>query len=378
MTLSALAAGGLLLLLALAVVRRRRAAPTLPPPDPAPPPTAVLLPVRDEADNVVDCVESLAAQSAAPRLRVIDDGSTDATPDRLARLRLAHPDLELFAARPLPGGWGGKLNALETGRTGPPALAEPWLLLTDADTRHAPDLLARAHAATAEGRLDALSLAGRQEARGAGEALLTPTVFALLDLRLGDWRPYARGEGRPPVANGQYFLVRRAALESIGGFAAVAGRALDDVELARALAAGGFRVGFRRADGALSVRMYRGFAATCAGWRRNLALFLAPRPATALAAAAFALASPLALAGTLATGSFASAASLWALAATASLLVRPPGQRAWALLAPLDALLLGALLLAAIFDRARGRSALWRGRAVTLDAASKGPDRQRP
>ncbi len=377
MTLALVTPALLLAAAALHVARARRRALPLPPPHPVPPPTAVLLPVRDEAENVAACVESLAAQSARPRLRVIDDGSTDATPRLLAALRAAHPALELLDARPLPAGWGGKVNALESGRTGLPGLTEPWLLLTDADTRHAPDLLARAHAAADEHRLDALSLSGFQVAGSAGEALLVPAVFALLDFLLGDWRPHARGEARSPVANGQFFLLRRAALERIGGFAAIAGRALDDVELARALATAGFRVGFRRAGEALRVRMYRGAGAAFAGWRRNLALFLAPRPTT-LIAAGLLLLPALALATALATRDLRAAAAIWTLSALASLLVRPSGQRLAACLAPLDALLLGALLLTALVDRARGRSAPWRGREVAVTWPAESKETERP
>jgi len=359
---------------ALRVAAERRRAPPLPAPHPAPPPTAILLPVRDEAANVVACVESLAGQSAPARLRVIDDGSTDATPELLAALGRAHLGLEVLAARPLPDGWGGKVNALETGRLG---VSEPWLLLTDADTRHAPELLARAHAAAAEHQLDALSLAGFQEAGSAGEALLVPAVFALLDLLLGDWRPHARGEALSPVANGQFFLLRRAALERIGGFGAIAGRTLDDVELARALAAAGFRTGFRRAGEALRVRMYPGGRAAFAGWRRNLGLFLAPRPGTILAALLLLLPA-LVLGVALATGDLQAAATIWALSALASLVVRPRRQRAAALVAPLDALALGALLLTAHVDLVRGRRAPWRGRSVPLAHPAESEEKKRP
>lgn len=356
-------AGGLLMTLALRVALARRRAPALPAPAAEPPPTAVLLPVRDEEENVEACVESLAAQSAPHRLRVIDDHSTDSTPARLARLRTTIPALEVLAARPLPAGWGGKVNALASGLAG---LDEPWLLLTDADTRHAPDLLARAHAAVAAHRLDALSLAGRQVAAGGGEALVVPAVFALLDFLLGDWRAHARGEGRNPTANGQFFLLRRAALERIGGFEAIAGRLLDDVELARALVAGGFRVGFRGAGDALRVRMYRGFGATLAGWRRNLALFVAPRPLPTLAAAAALGAPAVALGGALALGDLPAALLAWALSALASALVRRRGERVWALAAPLDAALVAALLLLALGDRSARRQVDWRGRGIPL------------
>ena len=81
-------------------------------------------------------------------------------------------------------GGSGKVNALASGFQG---VATPWALLTDADTRHQPELLARAHAAAAEHRLDALSLSGRQLTAGLGESLLTPAAYALLDRMLGTW-----------------------------------------------------------------------------------------------------------------------------------------------------------------------------------------------
>ena len=68
---------------------------------------------------------------------------------------------------------------------------------------------------------------------------------------------------------------------------------LDDVALATRLHAGGFKVGFLRAGDALQVRMYRGAGATFRGWRRNFALFVAARPAAALAAVALPLATAL-------------------------------------------------------------------------------------
>ncbi len=117
-----------------------------------------------------------------------------------------------------------------------------------------------------------------------------------------------------------------------------------------------------------------------AGWRRNLALFVAARPGTALAATALAVAPALGLAAALAAGDAAAAAAAWGLAAAASALVRPRGQRLWALAAPADALLLGLTLGLAQVDRARGRRATWRGRAVALggDTGGETAEKKRP
>jgi glycosyltransferase involved in cell wall biosynthesis len=328
----------------------------------------VLLPVRDEAANLVDCVATLLHQSGEPTIRIVDDGSTDATPRLLADLA-ASSRIEALRARPLAPGWTGKVNALASGFDG---VSTEWTLLTDADTRHAPDLLARAHAATVEApgrRLDALSLAGTQEARGPGENLVTPTAFALLDLLLGDWRPHARGEAASPLANGQFVLVRTEALRAIGGFAAIVGQPLDDVALARALHAGGYRVGFRRAGDGLRVRMYRGLGESMRGWRRNLALILGDRPAVVARATILALSSVLVLAALAAAGDVGALASAWCGGALASGIVRQSsGNNPFAgLLFPLDLCALSVLLLVARRDHRRRRLTPWRGRTLTLD-----------
>jgi len=342
----------------------RLQAPPLPSPLEQPPPTAILLPLRDEQDNAEPCLATLLAQTTPGPVVAVDDHSTDETPAILDRLAATNPRLAIRRAPPLPSGWGGKVHALAVGAEG---ASEEWLLTTDADTRHDADLLARAHAAAVEHRLDALSLAGRQQTRGLGEGLLVPAVFVLLDGLLGDWRPAARGARPSPVANGQFLLVRRSALEAIGGWAALAGRPLDDVELARALARAGFRVGFRRAGAALSVRMYRGLGAAFAGWRRNLTLFVAPLGARAWAVWALIALPPLAALAALGAGEPLAAALVWAGGAVGSAFGRgKAGRPALALLYPADALLLGVTLGAALVDSRRGRLASWRGRALTL------------
>jgi len=364
-TLLAAALGLTWIALALRITGDRRRAPALPLAVAEPPATTILLPVRNEEENLAACAATLLGQQGKAALRIVDDGSTDRTPAILADLAAREPRLEALAARPLAAGWSGKVNALATGFAG---VTTPWILLTDADTRHRPELLARAHAAAAEYRLDAISLSGRQATAGLGESLLTPAAYALLDRMLGDWRPYARGEGATPSANGQYFLLKTEALRTIGGFAAIAGDALDDVALANKLHAGGFKVGFRRAGDALTVRMYRGARATFRGWRRNFALFVAARPAAALASIALPLATALTMILALAFRAPAAFAICWLGGAVASATThRSSGHNPFTgAFFPLDALLLAATLGLAMVDRGRGKAASWRGREIRI------------
>ncbi len=355
--------GAGLLGLALRTEERRRQAPELPGPLLPAPETTVLLPIRDERHNVAGCVEALLEQTAAPRVRVIDDGSTDGSGEPVAARAASEPRLALLAAGPLPPGWRGKVHALWAGSQG---VTAPWLLSTDADTRHAPDLLARAHAAAAARGLDAVSLAGAQEVRGLAENLLVPAVFALLDALLADWEGAAAGNG-PPVANGQFILLRRAAWEACGGFEAVRDEAIDDIATVSRLRAGGFRTGFFRAAG-LRVRMYRGWGEAFRGWRRNLGGLLGPSPRTVAAALAVLLLPAAALAAAVLAGLAVEATLLWAAGAAASMLLRLGGghRPAWGLLYPLDALALAAVLALGTLDRRRGRLSSWKGREMRI------------
>ena len=366
-TMAALLLGGALVGLGLGIETRRRRAPALPRAaalrgeaiD-----ATVLLPVRDEERNLPDCLAALLVLEGRPAIRVVDDGSSDATAALAAAAAAREPRVMPVTAGPLPPGWRGKVHALWAGSHG---VETGWLLLTDADARHRPATLARALGAAARWRLDAVSLAGFQEARGLAENLLVPGVFALLDALLGDWEE-AADAGGPPVANGQFLLLRRAAWESCGGFESVRHEAIDDVAMAALLRRHGYRTGFFRAPDLLSVRMYRGFREATRGWRRNLGGLLGPRPGATLAALAALAAPALGLAAALAAGSFVAAALLWgAGAATSALLRAGSGNRpAYALLYPLDALLLAGVLAAGVRDRRRGRLLSWKGREVRL------------
>jgi cellulose synthase/poly-beta-1,6-N-acetylglucosamine synthase-like glycosyltransferase len=345
-----LAAG--LLGLALRTEEQRRTAPPLPPPSSVPPNTVtVLLPVRDERDNVLDCLETLLGQSA--RVRVVDDGSTDGTREIVAKRQ----DVELVDAGPLREGWRGKVHALRVGWQG---VDTPWVLLTDADTRHDPGLLSRALAAARD--LDAVSLAGTQECRSFGERLIIPAVFGLLDALLGDWQAAASGAG-PAVANGQFILLRKEAWDAAGGFETVRNEPIDDVAIVTRLRQRGSRTAFFREPG-LRVRMYRGLGETWRGWRRNLGGIFGPRPQTLAAVLAVLLVPVFALAGFVAAGRWVEAALLWSAGAAASIVFR--SGSAYGLLYPLDAVLLAILLGLGAADRRRGRLASWKGREMRI------------
>jgi len=83
--------------------------------------------------------------------------------------------------------------------------------------------------------------------------------------------------GPPPsaertMANGQCMAVARVPFLAAGGLGLVRGEVVEDLALARRLAADGRHVGFLDASDLLTVRMFESFSDVWTGWGRSIAL----------------------------------------------------------------------------------------------------------
>lgn len=231
----------------------------------------VIVPARNEEQNLGECLRSLAGQSeeifALGRdweLIVVDDQSTD----RTAEIARGFAGVTLVKAAALEKGWTGKNNAVWTAAR---RARGKWLLFTDADTIHEPGDLRRAiHEATRH-KAGVLSYSPRQIVIGLMQRAMMPLIFSELALAYPPAKVSDPGQ-RIAAANGQFLLVEREAYRKLGGHAGVSEKVLEDVELA--FLAKRRRVGlwFRYADDAVSARMYRSTAAMIEGWTKNLAL----------------------------------------------------------------------------------------------------------
>lgn len=231
----------------------------------------VIIPARNEEDCLGACLRSLAAQSDDGwklgvdwELLVVDDGSTDRTPE-IAR---SFDGVTVMEAATPAKGWTGKANAAWTAAQ--KAQGE-WLLFTDADTVHEPGDLRRALHEAEKHKVAMLSYSPRQIVTGFWQRALMPLVFSELSLAYPPAK-VSDPESRLAAANGQFLLVRRDAYRQIGGHQAVASSMLEDVELAYLVKRRKLGLRFRYAPDAVSARMYRGFRQMCEGWTKNLAL----------------------------------------------------------------------------------------------------------
>jgi chlorobactene glucosyltransferase len=234
------------------------------------PSLSIVVPARNEAENIERCVRSLAAQRLPDfEIIAIDDHSTDETPEILARLASGEPRLRIVCGGPLPEGWIGKPWALHQG--GSQARGE-WLLFTDADTAHAPGAAASTLRYAIEHGLDALSLATGQELGSFWERAVLPSILAIVLFAFGTLEEL-NDPARPDraLANGQYILVRRGAYDALGGHAALRSEMVEDLEFARRLKRDGrFRLGMVNGSHLVRVRMYRSFARIWEGFTKNV------------------------------------------------------------------------------------------------------------
>lgn len=340
---------------------------------------SVIVPARNEAVNIEACVRSLAA-SAYPafEILVVDDRSED---DTAARARAMEPGnarrLRVVEGDELPEGWLGKPWACWQGAL--EAKGEIFLF-TDADTRHAPDLLDRAVAGLEEDGADLLTVLGRQIMDTFWERLVQPQIFLTLALRFPNMeRTVSKGRWRDAIANGQFMLFDREAYEAVGGHRRVRGQVVEDMALAQVVVREGLRLSTRLAEDSFATRMYRSLGELVEGWSKNIvtgALMTVPAairplvgPVSLAAGVAFWIAPPLAMAASLvglggpALGSWASTVVGLSVLFWAGITWRMGAPPWYGLLYPV-----GAAVGSWIFVRSwrQGKSVTWKGRQYLL------------
>lgn len=341
------------------------------PEDPAPSSSSVCLcvPARNEAREIGAALASWLAQDhAAFQVVVVDDGSTDATPEILAGLQNSR--LRVIRNDTLPPGWLGKNHALHLATSAPGAIAD-WLLFVDADVKAEPSLLRRAVAHAESTGADVLALVPGQETGSFGERLLLPVLGSGFLMAIPADR-VAMADSAFCAGIGAFTLIRRTVYDALGGHAAAPLEAIDDMMLARRAKLAGYSNRVGQGGPALRIRMYASGRDAVQAMRKNVLAV----PGVWMA---FPILGPLTMLLWLAplwlpfAGWPILAGILWlavpaVVAEVHQRLTEQPADLVWALW-PLagPALLWGAI--PAFWDRLRGVNR-WRGREIGLSKPS--------
>ncbi|MBC8332434.1 MAG: glycosyltransferase [Anaerolineae bacterium] len=345
------------------------------PPDTPAPLISIIVPARNEARNIRRCVEKLLTQSYPNfELIVVDDRSTDATPQILAELAAQDTRLRLLLGQEKPADWAGKPYALIQGVD---VARGEWLCFIDADTFAHQHLIASAYRAAGEHQADLFTLLTDQELGTFWEKAVLPLVFT--GLAFGFPARQVNDPAKPQaIANGQFFLIRQSVYAAVGGHAAVHNRIDEDKAFAEVVKGAGYRLFIADGRAVARTRMYTSLPEMWEGWTKNIFLGLRDRLGL-LAFGAFA-----ALMGALALPAWLLAGLLWftaaggppALAVTLEALLvwgyllhwRSRSAQAfqisgwYALTLPLGAAIFAAMMFGSAYKVLFGRGVTWKGR----------------
>jgi chlorobactene glucosyltransferase len=336
---------------------------------------SVIIPARNERGTIETVVRSVLASTYHPlELLVVNDRSTDDTAAIVRGLAAEDGRMRLIEGEALPSGWYGKPWACHQGYR---AARGELLLFTDADTRHEPELLARAVGALEEARADLVTVAPFQRCVTFWERVIMPQIWLLLGLRYHPARVSRARRERDVIANGQFILVPRESYEALGTHEAVRHEVAEDLALAQACVRKGRKLLFAFAERFMETRMYDGFRPLVEGWSKNVYLggrrsfpnepaLQALVPVMLGLAFLFWLVPPVVLAATSGGGAWAPAAALATGLSAVFWMLMSYGMRIpvwYGLLYPLGAVM--ALYIIARSTWRGGRKVEWRGRVYS-------------
>jgi glycosyltransferase involved in cell wall biosynthesis len=166
----------------------------------------VIIPIYNAASTLEEAVGSIQKQSySAIRIILVDDGSTDETPNLLAKIAAA--DSRIIVLRQENSGIVDALNR------GWKACDAPLIARHDADDIAAPDRLAK-QVAFLENNPDVIAVSGAfRHINAAGETTGKTVRLPPLSDANPQWVP-----AREPYLLHPFLMLRRAALEAVGGY----------------------------------------------------------------------------------------------------------------------------------------------------------------
>ena len=237
------------------------------------PRVSVLVPARNEADNITQCLESLVQQDYINyEIWVLDDQSTDNTLEQIQQLAIRHPKINILRGESSPpANWNGKSYACHR-------LSEKadgnWLLFTDADTIHTPQSIRQGIEQALSLNVDLLSALPYQITKSWSERILVSFIMNFLPLLGINLQDMWSGRGTHAIANGQYLLIRKSGYQTMGGHTAISSAMVDDFALANHFLRGKQRIALVNGSQMLSCRMYHNVNEVWNGFSKNIVLSL--------------------------------------------------------------------------------------------------------
>ena len=253
------------------------------------PRVTVVVPARDEAEDIAACLTSLLAQDYGNLYVIaIDDRSSDGTGAIMDQLAGREPGrLSVVHVAELPGGWLGKTHAMAMGARQAIALNRAeYLLFTDADVIFERQAVRRALAEAVATEADHFVLVPTLILRTAGEAALVGLLQVMGLWSARPWRIADAKATRDAMGIGAFNMLRTSAYLELGGFEALRMQIVEDVTLARRVKKLGMRQQMAFGLGMLTLHWADGAMGVVNGLTKNLFAVFGFRPVALLGASA--------------------------------------------------------------------------------------------
>lgn len=228
---------------------------------------SILIPVRNEEDNILTLLRSIQKQDHQNyEVIILDDSSEDNTYKTCLDFAAKHPRFRVIKGEPLPYDWLGKNFACHQ-------LAQhakgDYFLFLDADEQVYDGLIGSALHRMHLFRLGLLSLFAEQQMDTWGEKSVVPLMhyilLNLLPLRL----VYLVKNSAVAAASGQFMLFDAEVYRQNQWHEKVKDRVVEDVEIMRAVKSAGCNGEALLANGMISCRMYKNYSEAVNGFSKN-------------------------------------------------------------------------------------------------------------
>lgn len=217
------------------------------------PSVAVIVAVRNEEADLEHALHSVCNINYGNyKVIVVNDRSTDRTPQILAKLSAQYPQIIIDTITELPQHWLGKNHALYRGYLKTDA---DWLLFTDADIVFEKNTLKKALTYVNANRLDHLALLPNVTSRSVMLNAVLQTFSIMFILKFKPWD--ARDpKSKAAIGVGAFNMVTRQAYEQAGTHQTIKLRPDDDLRLGMMIKHAGFRTDVLYGEGEISLEWY--------------------------------------------------------------------------------------------------------------------------
>ena len=228
---------------------------------------SVLIPARNEENNIGKCLNHLVAQDYNNlEILVLDDHSTDKTGKIVDSYQGKHKQIKLINAKDLPEGWLGKNWACQQLSN---EAQGKYLLFLDADVEIKSNTISSMLSEMNNAEVKLISVFSTQLIKSFGEWMIVPLMnwllLAFLPLRL----VYSSRKKSFVAANGQFMFWERETFFNIGGQKVVQDKVVEDMEFARICKSRNIKIKTMLGGNLIFCQMYNGLSDAKKGFSKN-------------------------------------------------------------------------------------------------------------